>query len=220
MEVGWVKKTHRTEYSVVKGPGNFDYFRVKPNLSITPNARHIWERCHTLAEYTQGNNHIVEVYSIGPNVEIDTRFYPDYYPMVFINECKNLYSDEVREECAQRYREFVRDPDRMCKMYVDIVYEFWRFSKATGLYFVDMSGNNILVNKDYSDYKIIDICSLDKIRPGVNVMVPPEAVLFTQKALVGSAKHDKTLMEYVGDAYPDMMKNMQQVNAISMGFAV
>ena len=48
----------------------------------------------------------------------------------------------------------------VCYYYYNIAYkinEYKKFTEATGCYFSDVFPNNILVNKDYSDFRIIDI---------------------------------------------------------------
>ena len=43
------------------------------------------------------------------------------------------------------------------EFYQKVINEYKKFNEATGCYFSDVFPNNILVNEDYSDFRIIDI---------------------------------------------------------------
>ena len=46
-------------------------------------------------------------------------------------------------------------------LYNQIVDEYQKFYDATGLYFSDISANNILISPDFTDFRIIDVESID-----------------------------------------------------------
>ena len=209
MEIGWTKSTGRAYYSVTqKTDESFARFTVGVRTPQDHNL--ILSKKKDLLEYTQKqDNRIIEILNIAVSAYTPgmlyyaTRYYPDYYPLVFIRECKSLYSDLVFQQCSTRYQEFIRWPEEVAKFYHEVADEMRAFTEATGLYFEDISGNNILVNEDFSDFRIIDVGSLASAPD--NYTIAPVAVLLSQKMLVNNWRPkdgnggDPFFIKYVGN---------------------
>ena len=100
----------------------------------------------TILNYTQSDNKIVEIFKLDNNLVV-TKNYNDWYPFL-IKSSNNWWGPEVfkaRQEA--HYNKFKNKK----------IAENKKFSKATGCYFSDVFPNNILVNEDYSDFRIIDV---------------------------------------------------------------
>ena len=113
-----------------------------------------------IIDYSQSENKIIEIYEINENPsKIVTKYYDNYFPMVITENC-NFYTQDTFEKCSNFYDNFMSDTKNIKNLYKDIVSEMRNFIQATGYYFSDISSNNIMVNTDFSDYRIIDISSL------------------------------------------------------------
>jgi len=99
-----------------------------------------------ICEYSQQDNKVVEIYQLEAG-HIETAYYADYYPLVFIDEC-SFYAEELIKERMERYVEFMTVPENARSFYnkvADAMIDFGRL----GYVFGDRSSNNILVNDDF-----------------------------------------------------------------------
>tara|TARA_Y100000310_G_scaffold342937_1_gene448343 strand:- start:112 stop:780 length:669 start_codon:yes stop_codon:yes gene_type:complete len=107
------------------------------------------------------HNDVVKIYELTETVAV-TEFYADYLPMIIIDH-NNFYGDEVFLERSAFHCEFVKDVDRVTALYNSIVDAHVDFMGNTGYFFYDAGGNNIMVNSDYTSFKIIDVFGINKI---------------------------------------------------------
>ena len=113
-----------------------------------------------IIDYSQGENKIIEIYEINTICpKIVTKYYDDYLPMVITENC-DFYPQDTFERCSNFYDNFMSDTQNIKNLYEDIVSEMRNFVETTGYCFSDISSNNIIVNEDFSDYRIIDVSSL------------------------------------------------------------
>ena len=71
-----------------------------------------------------------------------------------------FYDDDIIIDRSNKYNEFLLNSDKVKNMYKKISEEYNSFKESTGLIFSDMTSNNILVNSDITDFRIIDINSI------------------------------------------------------------
>jgi len=191
MEVGWNKVTGRAEYAVIQNDDE-DFARFDIRVTAQCDIASILEHQKAIIEYTQrSDNKIVDILDIwmyAGCVCFSTKFFEGYYPLVFIRECKNFYANNEFDECGVRYRAFMQKPGRAKAFYESVVCEMRSFTEHTGLYFEDISGNNILVNEDFTDFRIIDVGSIAVAPP--DYPIDPVAVLVSQKMVVNNWRPD------------------------------
>ena len=108
-----------------------------------------------IIEYTQKDNKIVEVYNID-NEKVVTKYYKDWYPFL-IKSSNNWWGDETIKQRQQAYYSKFNTKKSAENFYNEVINEYRAFSSSTRCYFSDIFPNNILVNEDYSDFRIIDI---------------------------------------------------------------
>lgn len=201
MEVGWNWDTHRAHYCVTAGE-EFDYFNVTAKMFV--DVAGIMRHKDALLAYTQRpDNQIIEIYEAVPvthdSMAFQTRLYPHWQPLVFISECMSMYSPETFEACSRAYRRKLKQPGfDWQKSYDHIVDEMQEFTDATGLRFMDISGNNILVEPmEYGDLRVIDVGSIAECQE--DYFVDPVDLFLSQKVNVDNHLGDPFLLEYVGD---------------------
>jgi len=121
----------------------------------------LFQNKEKIIKYSNENNKIVEILDITKHF-IKTKYYLDWYPLVITNECKMFYDDRVVAERSKRYNEFLSNINKVKEMYDKISSEYNLFEELTELTFGDMTANNILVNSDITDFRIIDINSIER----------------------------------------------------------
>jgi len=142
----WNKPGDR-KYQILEEAGKF-YFSIRNtnNLKL-PNS---------VLEYSQQENDVVCIYECGD--WIVTEYMTDYQPVIIRGSC-NFYSDlRIRE-----YNKYFKKPENSLGYYKRVVKAHLDFMWDTGWQFTDRTGTNVLVNRDFSDLRIIDVCSLEQI---------------------------------------------------------
>lgn len=148
-------------YKIVEDNEKSKFFIIEPKRDIVRNelAKISDDNKKKIIQYSQQtDNKIIEIYNISKN-KIITKYYEDYYPLVITRNC-DFYGDILTEQKSAYYNLYMEDLTRAEKLYNKIVDEYNTFVKNTGYMFWDMSSNNILINKDYTDFRIIDVSSL------------------------------------------------------------
>lgn len=112
-------------------------------------------------EYSNEDNKIVEVLDITEEF-ITTKYYPNWYPLVIIKPNKMFYSKSVIKNRSKKYYDLLMDTKRLKKLYSSIKENYLLFDEHLGLTFADKASNNILVNEDITDFRIIDINSINE----------------------------------------------------------
>ena len=160
-----------------------------------------------ICEYSQRqDNKMVEVYELEAG-HIETKYYPDFYPLVFIDEC-SFYPEDFIKERMEKYVEFMTVPENAQTLY-DLLSETMVEFAGLGYIFADRSSNNILVNDDFTDVRIIDVVS---IAPKNTFMfISPEAVLINEKYTTGYHKGDKMLQTHLGKHFDQLAKSVKMV---------
>jgi len=108
-----------------------------------------------ILDYSQSNNKIVEIFKLDNNL-IVTKNYNDWYPFL-IKSSNNWWNEDIYKARQQAYYNKFNNKKIAIEFYQEIINEYKKFTEATGCYFSDVFPNNILVNKDYSDFRIIDV---------------------------------------------------------------
>ena len=108
-----------------------------------------------IIEYTQRDNKIVEVYNID-NEKVVTKYYKGWYPFL-IKSSNNWWDDQTVKQRQKAYYNKFNNRKAAEDFYNEVINEYRAFSSSTRCYFSDIFPNNILVNEDYSDFRIIDI---------------------------------------------------------------
>lgn len=121
---------------------------------------------------------IIDVYAIEPSYVITD--FVDYYPMIITGTCNFYGKEKYIEHSRAHYQKFKMpitekllgednlkhldiDPDYINnrqQLYDRIIKTYIDFHAETNCFFSDVDPNNILVNDDFTDFKIIDILSL------------------------------------------------------------
>ena len=131
-----------------------------------------------IIDYSQQDNNIVEIYNVTQTGHI-TKFYP-YTPLVMIGEI-SFYRDDVQKRMQNRYKKYFSDPQFAKDFYNRAVDSYIDFIEKTTCYFTDMSGNNIITNDDCSEFRIVDVFSINQLRPGLEVAFHPQEILVSHK---------------------------------------
>lgn len=121
-----------------------------------------------LCQYTQQqDNKIVEIYDVTEK-EMVTKYYDGWHCLVYIEAEQDFRRWEAfcsREELEKHvdvYLTFMSNEKNAYQLYNDVVDELEKFAQI-GYIFYDRSANNILVNKDISDFRLIDVASIVNI---------------------------------------------------------
>ena len=128
----------------------------KENLNIILNKK------DEIIEYSNRDNKIIEIVDIDTD-KIITKYYKDWYPLVITDLCSIFYDEKTIKNRSKVYNNFIKKTDRVKEFYKNIVGEYENFEKNINLQFNDMTSNNILVNSDISDFRIIDVNSISQV---------------------------------------------------------
>jgi hypothetical protein len=134
-----------------------------------------------ILDYSQQDNWMIETYSFNSDYCI-TKYYPDYFPNVINEGSADLYSvGQYRERVLTHYMHFDNPfkadyfsnvtglellpvsplaSENRKGFYEEAIRQHELFSDHTGCYFSDIDPNNFLVDKDFQNIKIIDVCCL------------------------------------------------------------
>ena len=137
-------------------------------------------------EASQSMPNVIDIYSI-KSEGIITEFVK-YYPMIITTPCY-LYGKDVYIERSQaHYKKFKMDTtedilgkdnlnhleidpnfeNNRQELYDKVLQTYIDFHQQTNCFFRDIDPNNILVNDDFTDFKIIDVASL---KHGDNIII-------------------------------------------------
>jgi len=136
-------------YNLIKNGNNLIFGVKSPKHNIDK----------VIQDYSLSSNKIIEI--IDYDTEwVYTKYYNDYYPLVVLDSC-DFYSKEEMQHIAAKYKDFISGD--LTGFYNKVVKEFAKFTEHTGMFFSDISANNILVNHDVTDFRIIDVACIRKI---------------------------------------------------------
>jgi len=161
---------HGTKYFEISVGGE-EYFFVPVYhgyrwASIPPNEK------RKAVVYSNKNNKIIEIKNpllkIKDKHGVLTKLYSDWVPLVILDVC-DFYSDEVFQKAKKSYHEKLSDFSFAENLYNSIIEEYQSFYDETGLYFSDISANNILMSPDFEDFRIIDVESITKLTKDVTI---------------------------------------------------
>ena len=131
-----------------------------------------------VTRYSNSENKIIEIKNpsieVGNNFGVLTKLHSGWTPLVILDVC-DFYSDEIFQRAQSQYHKKLADYYFANDLYNSIIDQYQNFYNATGLYFSDISSNNILTSPDFADYRIIDVESVDYMLSDVEV--PPHRVL-------------------------------------------
>ena len=130
-----------------------------------------------IIDYTQQDNKIIEVYGIDSE-RIVTKYYDGWFPFL-IKSSNNWWDDSIFKQRQYAYYDKFTNEKRAKEFYESVIQEYVQFHLNTGCYFSDVFPNNILVNRDYSDFRLIDIGCL---RYGSEVKKPSFSQVITGDA--------------------------------------
>jgi hypothetical protein len=108
-----------------------------------------------ILDYTQSENKIVEIFKLDKDL-IVTKNYEGWYPFL-IKSSNNWWGEDTFKTRQQAHFNRFKTKTQAEHFYSDVINEYKKFTQATGCYFSDVFPNNILVNEDYSDFRIIDV---------------------------------------------------------------
>jgi hypothetical protein len=134
------------------------------------------ESVQKVLDYTQSKNKIVEIFRLDKDL-IVTKNYEGWYPFL-IKSSNNWWDENVFKSRQHAHFNRFKTKAQAEQFYSDVIDEYKKFNQATGCYFSDVFPNNILVNEDYSDFRIIDVGCL---KVG-EVKIPPISQVITGDA--------------------------------------
>ena len=118
-----------------------------------------------ILDYTQSDNKIVEIFKLDKDLVV-TKNYSDWYPFL-IKSSNNWWGDEMFKLRQESYYNKFQSQNTAENFYNKVINEYKKFTEATGCYFSDVFPNNILVNENYSDFRIIDVGCLKVGEPKI-----------------------------------------------------
>ena len=114
-----------------------------------------------ILDYTQTpKNNIVKTFKINSEIAI-TEYHKDWYPLI-IKSANNFYSKEYGDSLKTKFYNYFSDKTRADVFYKKVIDKHKKISDDLGVSFEDVAPNNIIVNNNFSNFKIIDISSLRK----------------------------------------------------------
>ena len=144
----------------------------------------------TVLSYSQQPNDVVAILEQGQ--WIVTEYLQDYQPVIIRSSCD--YYEDLR---VKQYNKYFSKQVNCVNYYNRVAQSHIDFMRATGWMFADRTGTNIMVDKYYKDFKIIDVMSLQPITQSqtlaVNDFFVPRKL---KKAL--AHKHDMIVPNTVG----------------------
>ena len=108
-----------------------------------------------ILDYTQSDNKIIEIFKLDKDL-IVTKNYNNWYPFL-IKSSNNWWDSETFKKRQEAHYNKFKNKKTAEKFYQEVINEYKKFTDSTGCYFSDVFPNNILVNEDYSDFRIIDV---------------------------------------------------------------
>ena len=108
-----------------------------------------------ILDYTQSDNKIIEIFKLDKDLVV-TKNYSEWYPFL-IKSSNNWWGEETFKNRQQIHYNKFSNKKVAEEFYQKVIKEYKNFNEATGCYFSDIFPNNILVNEDYSDFRIIDV---------------------------------------------------------------
>lgn len=110
----------------------------------------------TVLTYSQQPNDVVAILEQGQ--WIVTEYLQDYQPVIIRSSCD--YYEDLR---VKQYNKYFAKHINCVNYYKRIAQSHIDFMRSTGWMFADRTGTNIMVDKNYTDFKIIDVMSLQPI---------------------------------------------------------
>jgi len=110
----------------------------------------------TVLTYSQQPNDVVAILEQGQ--WIVTEYLQDYQPVIIRSSCD--YYEDLR---VKQYNRYFSKHINCVNYYKRVAQSHIDFMRSTGWMFADRTGTNIMVDKNYTDFKIIDVMSLQSI---------------------------------------------------------
>ena len=109
-----------------------------------------------ILDYSQSDNKVIEIFKLDKDL-IVTKNYEGWYPFL-IKSSNNWWNAEtIKKRQLAYYNRFLNNKKTAEDFYQTIIQEYNNFHQNTGCYFSDVFPNNILVNEDYTDFRLIDV---------------------------------------------------------------
>ena len=134
-------------------------------------------------------------------VEVVTEYLPDYLPLTIIGLNEEFYTDGEKFEASKRYENLVTDRENISWLLNEYCTEMGRMFQQLEYYPTDISSNNILINSEIDDFRIIDVLSLDFADSPLDINTERVIMGSKQRVIKGYYKNfDKTLglLESIG----------------------
>ena len=149
---GWYGRVY--EIQPIEGGCLFNAYSSLEELSDCSNIQRV-------VEYSRGSNRIIEIVEVDASRQmISTHYHADMFPLLVICQNEFLFSERRKEILQERYLDLLQSISKMQALYDQIVDELELLIRMTVAYFSDFSGNNLIANDDFSDFRIIDVGSL------------------------------------------------------------
>jgi hypothetical protein len=116
--------------------------------------------------YSQQQNDIVKILEQGK--WIVTEYLENYQPVIIRSSC-----DYYKDLGVSQYNKFFKQHSNCQQYYNRIANSHIDFMKSTGWCFTDRTGTNVMVNNNYTDFKIIDVMSLAPVKESQALPVAP-----------------------------------------------
>ena len=182
-----IKNTVKSSYEISDDMNYFIINSKQEHITVSDDNK------DKIIEYSQKDeSNIVKIYELTAN-RCTTEYCKNLSPMVII-EKNNFYDSQLFLKKSKEYAEFICDLEKVTTLYNKIVDSYIMFIEETGCYFDDMSGNNIMVNSDFSKFKIIDVFSIKKTQRGMLIHFDPWSIMSCV-----NIKREKKQVYVVGD---------------------
>ena len=107
----------------------------------------------TVLTYSQQPNDVVAIFEQGQ--WIVTEYLQDYQPVIIRSSC-----DYYKDLRVKQYNKYFAKHINCVNYYKRVAQSHIDFMRSTGWMFADRTGTNIMVDKNYTDFKIIDVMSI------------------------------------------------------------
>jgi hypothetical protein len=165
-----IKNTIKSSYEI---SDNLRYFIINSKQDYITVSD---EKKRQIIQYSQKEeSNIVKIHELTANRCV-SEFYKHLTPMVII-EKNSFYDSQLFSKKSKEYADFICDLDKVTELYNKIVDSYILFIKKTGCYFNDMSGNNIMISSDFSEFKIIDVFSIKEAHEGMLIFFDPMSIM-------------------------------------------